>query len=288
MVIESTPRGERITDIYSRLLKERIIMCHGAVTEVCKPTHPPNPTQPNPPTYQTNKPMASLVTAQLLFLEAENPEKPCYMYINSPGGIVTAGLAIYDTMQYIRPPVATICMGQVRSSPTHPPTHPPTFTHTYSELNQTAFFSSIHAPTYPPTHLSKGLLNGLPPPYRRCPWHADGPPQLQDHAPPGKLPTHPPNPIAYSSSFKPPFPPLSTHPPIAYSSSFEPPFPPPPTQPPTHPQQPRGGAEGMAADIDIMAREILKTRERLNALYVHHTGQVRPPPTHPPTLPFIH
>lgn len=59
--------------------------------------------------------MASLVTAQLLFLEAENPEKPCYMYINSPGGIVTAGLAIYDTMQYIRPPVATICMGQVRS-----------------------------------------------------------------------------------------------------------------------------------------------------------------------------
>lgn len=60
--------------------------------------------------------MASLVTAQLLFLEAENPEKPCYMYINSPGGIVTAGLAIYDTMQYIRPPVATICMGQVRPS----------------------------------------------------------------------------------------------------------------------------------------------------------------------------
>jgi len=57
--------------------------------------------------------MASLVTAQLLFLEAENPEKPCYMYINSPGGIVTAGLAIYDTMQYIRPPVSTICMGQV-------------------------------------------------------------------------------------------------------------------------------------------------------------------------------
>jgi ATP-dependent Clp protease protease subunit len=58
--------------------------------------------------------MASLVTSQLLYLEAENPEKPCYMYINSPGGIVTAGLAIYDTMQYIRPPVATICMGQVR------------------------------------------------------------------------------------------------------------------------------------------------------------------------------
>ncbi len=117
MVIESTPRGERITDIYSRLLKERIIMCHGAVTEVgrcgmCTYEHVFHLalTDHLPLHLQ---PMASLVTAQLLFLEAENPEKPCYMYINSPGGIVTAGLAIYDTMQYIRPPVSTICMGQV-------------------------------------------------------------------------------------------------------------------------------------------------------------------------------
>jgi len=73
---------------------------------------PPSPPS-LPPSPSFNQPMASLVTAQLLFLEAENPDKPCYMYINSPGGIVTAGLAIYDTMQYIRPPVATICMGQV-------------------------------------------------------------------------------------------------------------------------------------------------------------------------------
>lgn len=141
MVIESTPRGERITDIYSRLLKERIIMCHGPVTEVRRmPTHPVSSSIGSHPCSSayiccvscterpdlerpalTDRPanttyaqqLASLVTAQLLFLEAENPDKPCYMYINSPGGIVTAGLAIYDTMQYIRPPVATICMGQV-------------------------------------------------------------------------------------------------------------------------------------------------------------------------------
>ncbi len=80
MVIESTPRGERITDIFSRLLKERIILLNGAVTED----------------------LAQLVVAQLLYLESEDPEKPMYMYVNSPGGIVTAGLAIYDTMQYIR------------------------------------------------------------------------------------------------------------------------------------------------------------------------------------------
>ncbi|GAB5037801.1 atp-dependent clp protease proteolytic subunit [Nannochloropsis oceanica] len=155
MVTESTPRGERITDIYSRLLKERIIMCHGPVTE----------------------PMASLITAQLLFLEAENPDKPCYMYINSPGGIVTAGLAIYDTMQYIRPPVATICMGQASS-------------------------------------MGSLLLTA-------------GEPGMRMALPNSKIMLH----------------------------------------------QPRGGAEGMASDIDIMAREILKTRERLNALYVQHTGQ---------------
>lgn len=92
-VIESTPRYERVMDIYSRLLRERIICLHGPVEDQ----------------------LASLVTSQLLFLEAENPEKPIYMYINSPGGIVTAGLAIYDTMQYIRPTVSTICFGQAAS-----------------------------------------------------------------------------------------------------------------------------------------------------------------------------
>ena len=93
MVIESSPRGERAYDIYSRLLRERIICCHGPVTEE----------------------MASSVTAQLLFLEAEGPSDPVYMYINSPGGLVAAGLAIYDTMQYIQPEVHTICMGQAAS-----------------------------------------------------------------------------------------------------------------------------------------------------------------------------
>jgi ATP-dependent Clp protease protease subunit len=92
-VLESGSLGERSFDIYSRLLRERIICVHGEVTD----------------------PMASLVTAQLLFLEAEHPEKPVYMYINSPGGLVTAGLAMYDTMQYIRPKVHTICMGQAAS-----------------------------------------------------------------------------------------------------------------------------------------------------------------------------
>ena len=90
MVIEQTGRGERSFDIFSRLLKERIIFLNGPVEDT----------------------MASLVCAQLLFLESENPGKDIYMYINSPGGIVTSGLAIYDTMQYIRPDVATVCMGQ--------------------------------------------------------------------------------------------------------------------------------------------------------------------------------
>jgi ATP-dependent Clp protease, protease subunit len=93
MVVEQTNRGERAYDIYSRLLKERIIFITGPVEDG----------------------MASLVVAQLLFLEAENPKKEISMYINSPGGVVTSGLAIYDTMQFIRPPVSTLCTGQAAS-----------------------------------------------------------------------------------------------------------------------------------------------------------------------------
>lgn len=93
MVVEQTNRGERAYDIYSRLLKERIIFVTGTVED-----H-----------------MASLVVAQLLYAEAENPKKEISMYINSPGGVVTSGLAIYDTMQFIRPPVATLCVGQAAS-----------------------------------------------------------------------------------------------------------------------------------------------------------------------------
>ncbi len=93
MVVEQTSRGERSYDIYSRLLKERIIFLTGPVED-----H-----------------MASVIVAQLLFLEAENPEKDISMYINSPGGVVTSGLSIYDTMQYIRPDVSTLCVGQAAS-----------------------------------------------------------------------------------------------------------------------------------------------------------------------------
>lgn len=93
MVVEQTSRGERSYDIYSRLLKERIIFLNGPVEDM----------------------MSSLICAQLLFLESENPDKDIYMYINSPGGVVTSGLAIYDTMEYIRPNVATVCMGQAAS-----------------------------------------------------------------------------------------------------------------------------------------------------------------------------
>lgn len=93
MVVEQSARGERAFDIYSRLLRERIIFLTGPVHDG----------------------MASLIVAQLLFLEAESPEKDIFMYINSPGGVVTAGLSIYDTMQYIRPKVATLCLGQACS-----------------------------------------------------------------------------------------------------------------------------------------------------------------------------
>ena len=93
MVVEQSSKGERAYDIYSRLLKERIIFLTG----------------------QINDNVASLVTAQLLFLEAEDPKKEIYLYINSPGGLVTAGLGIYDTMQYIKPSISTLCIGQAAS-----------------------------------------------------------------------------------------------------------------------------------------------------------------------------
>ena len=93
MVVEQSSKGERAYDIYSRLLKERIIFLTG----------------------QINDNVASLVTAQLLFLEAEDPKKEIYLYINSPGGLVTAGLGIYDTMQYIKPNISTLCIGQAAS-----------------------------------------------------------------------------------------------------------------------------------------------------------------------------
>jgi len=93
MVVEQTSRGERAFDIFSRLLKERIIFVTGGVEDG----------------------LASLVTAQLLFLESENPKREIAMYINSPGGVVTSGLAIYDTMQYIRSPISTVCIGQAAS-----------------------------------------------------------------------------------------------------------------------------------------------------------------------------
>ena len=93
MVVEQTGRGERSYDIFSRLLKERIVFLSGEVNDVS----------------------SSLIVAQLLFLESENPDKDIYMYINSPGGVITSGMAIYDTMQYIKPDVATLCIGQACS-----------------------------------------------------------------------------------------------------------------------------------------------------------------------------
>ncbi|MCE2991582.1 MAG: ATP-dependent Clp endopeptidase proteolytic subunit ClpP [Candidatus Jidaibacter sp.] len=93
MVIEQTARGERSFDIFSRLLKERVIFVNGQIEDS----------------------MSSLVVAQLLFLESENPDKDIYMYINSPGGVVTSGMAIYDTMQFIKPKISTVCIGQACS-----------------------------------------------------------------------------------------------------------------------------------------------------------------------------
>jgi ATP-dependent Clp protease protease subunit len=158
MVVEQTARGERAFDIYSRLLKERIIFLTG-------------------PIYDQ---VASLICAQLLFLESENPNKDIAFYINSPGGVVTAGLAMYDTMQYIRSPVSTVCIGIAASA---------------GSLLLTAG--------------AKGKRFALPNS------------QVMIH-------------------------------------------------------QPSGGAQGQATDIEIQAREILKTRARLNRIYVHHTGQSLP------------
>ena len=155
MVVEQSARGERAYDIYSRLLKERIIFVCGEVEDQ----------------------MANVVVAQLLFLEAENPDKEIYMYINSPGGSVTAGLAIYDTMQYIKPKVATLCMGQACS------------------------MGSVFL-----TAGAKGMRYALP-----------------------------------SSR-------IMVH-------------------------QPLGGFQGQATDIEIRAREMLNTRQKLYELYVKHTGQ---------------
>lgn len=155
IVLENGLGGERSFDIYSRLLRERIICVHGQVTDQ----------------------MASVVTAQLLFLEAEAPDKPVYMYINSPGGVVTSGMAMYDTMQYISPDVHTICMGQAAS-------------------------------------MGSLLLAG-------------GAPGCRSALPNSRIMLH----------------------------------------------QPSGGAQGMASDIDIQAREILRTRANLNNLYQLHTHQ---------------
>lgn len=154
-VIEQTNRGERAFDIYSRLLKERIIFLTGEV----------------------NDHVSSLICAQLLFLESENPKKPINFYINSPGGVVTSGLAMYDTMQYIKPDVSTVCIGQAAS-------------------------------------MGSLLLAG-------------GAKDQRFALPNARIMIH----------------------------------------------QPHGGARGQAADIEIQAREILRLRERLNKIYVEHTGQ---------------
>ena len=155
MVVEQTARGERAFDIYSRLLKERIIFLTG-------------------PVYDH---VSALICAQLLFLESENPNKDIAFYINSPGGVVSAGLAMYDTMQYIRSPVSTVCIGQAAS-------------------------------------MGSLLL-------------AAGAPGKRFALPNARIMVH----------------------------------------------QPSGGAQGQATDIEIQAREILKLRQRLNEIYVKHTGQ---------------
>jgi ATP-dependent Clp protease protease subunit len=155
IVIEQSNRGERSFDIYSRLLRERIVFVTGPVED-----H-----------------MATLITAQLLYLESENPKKDIYMYINSPGGVVTAGMAIHDTMQYIRPKVGTVCIGQAAS--------------------MGAFLLSAGEPG-----MRVALMNA----------------RIMIH-------------------------------------------------------QPSGGAQGMASDIEIQAKEILRIRHRMNELMAKYTGQ---------------
>ena len=155
MVVEQTNRGERAYDIYSRLLKERIIFLTGPINDA----------------------VSSLICAQLLYLESENPSKDISFYINSPGGVVTSGLAMYDTMQYIRPDVSTLCVGQAASAG------------------------------------SLLLMAGAK--------------DKRFSLPNSKIMVH----------------------------------------------QPSGGFEGQATDIEIHAREIIKTRTRLNEIYATHTGQ---------------
>ncbi len=155
MVVEQTARGERAYDIYSRLLKERVIFAVGPVEDN----------------------MANLIVAQLLFLESENPDKDIALYINSPGGVVSSGLSIYDTMQFIKPDVSTICIGQAAS-------------------------------------MGAVLLAGGAKGKRFCLPHS----RMMIH-------------------------------------------------------QPLGGFQGQASDIDIHAREVLQTRERLNRILANHTGQ---------------
>ena len=155
MVVEQTARGERAYDIYSRLLKDRVVFIVGGIDDN----------------------IANVVVAQLLFLESENPDKDIHLYINSPGGIVTAGLSIYDTMQFIKPDVSTICIGQAAS-------------------------------------MGSLLLAGGAKGKRHCLPHS----RIMIH-------------------------------------------------------QPSGGFHGQASDIDIHAKEVLKLRERLNAILAKHTGQ---------------
>jgi ATP-dependent Clp protease, protease subunit len=155
MVVDQTPRGERAFDIYSRLLQERIIMLTGPIHDD----------------------VASVIVAQLLYLESQSTEKPISMYINSPGGVVSAGLAIYDTMQFVSPPIATLCVGQACS-------------------------------------MASLLL-------------AAGAPNMRRALPNARVMIH----------------------------------------------QPLGGVSGQATDIEIHAREILATRERLNGLYAKHAGK---------------
>ena len=155
MVVEQTARGERAYDIYSRLLKDRVVFIVGGIEDN----------------------VANLVVAQLLYLESENPDKDIHLYINSPGGVVTAGLSIYDTMQFIKPDVSTICVGQAAS-------------------------------------MGSLLLAGGTKGKRYCLPHS----RIMIH-------------------------------------------------------QPSGGFQGQASDIDIQAKEVLKLRERLNAILAKHTGQ---------------
>jgi ATP-dependent Clp protease protease subunit len=155
MVVEQSNRGERSFDIFSRLLRERIVFVTGAIEDG----------------------MASIITAQLLFLESENPKKDIYLYINSPGGVVTAGMAIHDTMQYIRPRVGTVCVGQAAS-------------------------------------MGSFLL-------------AAGEPGMRMATTNARIMVH----------------------------------------------QPSGGAQGMASDIEIQAKEILRIRASMNELYARYTGK---------------